>query len=303
MPPLRLRALSRNLHASHLGRPHYATKGVLTLRETHDDMGEVDGSLPTWGQRTPSSSSRAENCYDAPWISETGGMPDIITEPQIWLLAARPGMGKSHFALSILADAARRSRSPCLLLKSPRGGTPATPELVEITASVEGRSANGGNDMEPAAAAQPLISKARSVPSSPQDLVAVLAREAANRQSPVIGIDTIQSVAPPASGPIMWVDMLQQLQRLTRSDGVSLLVLSQADARPESYGSFRPTRQDIRLPTKGVGLADLVLLLHCEDHYWKGDAEYRPTASTDIFIFEKGQNSEQRLRAAVLPSG
>ncbi len=74
------------------------------------------------------------------------------------------------------------------------------------------------------------------------------------------------------------------LKALARELDVPVVVLSQLNRSPEGREGHRPRMSDLRESGSIEQDADVVMLLHREDYYHKGESEYSETHSADIII-------------------
>ena len=74
------------------------------------------------------------------------------------------------------------------------------------------------------------------------------------------------------------------LKALARELDVPVVVLSQLNRSPTGREGHRPLMSDLRESGSIEQDADVVMLLHREDYYHKGEAEYSETHSADIII-------------------
>ena len=69
-------------------------------------------------------------------------------------------------------------------------------------------------------------------------------------------------------------DLSKKLKRIAQIENVPILALSQLSRAPESRQSFKPRMSDLRESGALEQDADLVMLLHREDYYHKGEREW-----------------------------
>jgi replicative DNA helicase len=74
------------------------------------------------------------------------------------------------------------------------------------------------------------------------------------------------------------------LKSLARELEVPVIVLSQLNRSPEGREDHRPRMSDLRESGSIEQDADVVMLLHREDYYHKGDQEYQPTNIAEIIV-------------------
>jgi replicative DNA helicase len=79
-------------------------------------------------------------------------------------------------------------------------------------------------------------------------------------------------------------DMSRGLKALARELQVPVVVLSQLNRASEGREGHRPRMSDLRESGAIEQDADVVMLLHREDYYHRGEADYDPTGVTDLIL-------------------
>jgi replicative DNA helicase len=74
------------------------------------------------------------------------------------------------------------------------------------------------------------------------------------------------------------------LKALARELSVPVVVLSQLNRSPEGREGHKPRMSDLRESGSIEQDADVVMLLHREDYYHRGEKEYEPDNTADIII-------------------
>jgi len=74
------------------------------------------------------------------------------------------------------------------------------------------------------------------------------------------------------------------LKALARELNIPVVVLSQLNRSPEGREGHRPRMSDLRESGSIEQDADVVMLLHREDYYHRGDKEYQPDNKAEIII-------------------
>jgi len=74
------------------------------------------------------------------------------------------------------------------------------------------------------------------------------------------------------------------LKALARELNIPVVVLSQLNRSPEGREGHRPRMSDLRESGSIEQDADVVMLLHREDYYHRGDKEYQPNNTAEIII-------------------
>jgi len=74
------------------------------------------------------------------------------------------------------------------------------------------------------------------------------------------------------------------IKSLARELSVPVVVLSQLNRSPEGREGHRPRMSDLRESGSIEQDADVVMLLHREDYYHRGDLEYQPDNTAELII-------------------
>lgn len=204
----------------------------------------------------------------------------IVDRPQVWILAGRPGMGKTELVAQIAENVQSQNGAPAVVLQAkPDGsGLRAVPAIVPLTP----RSDDSWAD-RPRYWIDVTFKAVEK--GSEQEMLTEILDQCREAWDPVlIVMDTYQSVLPAGVQSALQDRCITVLKDWSRSQRVSLLVLSQANPRPEDSSEFAPEPEDVRLPASQVKQADSLLLLDCEDHYHKGERGYRPTGVKTVFV-------------------
>ena len=91
------------------------------------------------------------------------------------------------------------------------------------------------------------------------------------------------------------------LKALARELEIPVLVASQLNRNPAAREGHRPRMSDLRESGAIEQDADVVALLHCEDYYHRGEAEYAPTNITELIIAKQRNGPTGVVRFAFIP--
>ncbi|MBL4701601.1 MAG: DnaB-like helicase C-terminal domain-containing protein, partial [Phycisphaeraceae bacterium] len=76
----------------------------------------------------------------------------------------------------------------------------------------------------------------------------------------------------------------RQIKALARELNVPIICLSQLNRMAETRADHRPMLSDLRESGSIEQDADVVMMLHREDYYHKGDESYQETGETELII-------------------
>jgi replicative DNA helicase len=74
------------------------------------------------------------------------------------------------------------------------------------------------------------------------------------------------------------------LKALARELNIPVVVLSQLNRAPEGREGHRPRMSDLRESGSIEQDADVVMLLHREDYYHRGEQDYEPTNTAEVIV-------------------
>ncbi|MHC4716108.1 MAG: replicative DNA helicase [Planctomycetota bacterium] len=96
-------------------------------------------------------------------------------------------------------------------------------------------------------------------------------------------------------------EMSRGLKALARELNIPVVVLSQLNRGPEGRESHRPRMSDLRESGAIEQDADVVMLLHREDYYHRGDPDYVPTGVTELIVAKQRNGPVDSIPLTFLP--
>lgn len=206
---------------------------------------------------------------------------------QLIVVAGRPGMGKTSYALNIVQHAATLKRIPCLIFSLEMSADQIAGRLLCAEAKVDSQKLRIGNiSMEENFKLAGAIKMLKTVPVYIDDSAMITATEMLAKAQRLkktedlglVVIDYLQLM----SGSARAENRQQEVALLTRTLkvmakelNVPILLLSQLSRAVEKRdkNSRRPILSDLRESGAIEQDADVVLFLHREDYYGDGPAE------------------------------
>jgi len=91
------------------------------------------------------------------------------------------------------------------------------------------------------------------------------------------------------------------LKALARELNIPVIAAAQLNRGPADRETHRPRMSDLRESGSIEQDADVVMLLHCEDYYHRGQANYTPTEITDLIIAKQRNGPIGIVRLMFLP--
>ena len=232
------------------------------------------------------------------------GFPDLdrmlggLRNSEFVILAARPSMGKTAFAMNIAEDVAIRQDVPVLFVSLEMSSVELVDRMLCSLAEVDGHRMRAGT-IRPEDN-QRLIDKAADISKAPMYVddspsrsvtqIAAAARRIKKRTGRIglIVIDYLQLIEPdnPADPRQEQVaKMARRLKGLARELSVPVLCLAQLNRQAEAAkGSHRPRLSHLRESGAIEQDADVVMFVHREEYYLSGEEQERVAGEADIII-------------------
>ena len=214
-----------------------------------------------------------------------------LNRTDLILVAARPGMGKTSFALNIAENVSTKSQKTVAIFSLEMSSEQLAQRLLSSQALVEGKSLRtgelSGDDWVRIAMASQVLSKANIyLDDTPGITIGEMkAKLRRLKQVDLVIIDYLQLMS---SGRRI-ENRVQEVSEITRNlkimakeMNVPLITLSQLSRGPESRADHKPMLSDLRESGSIEQDADIVLLLYREDYYAREEAEERNIANCDV---------------------
>jgi len=122
---------------------------------------------------------------------------------------------------------------------------------------------------------------------TPTDLRARARRLKRERGLGMIVVDYLQLMRAPGSGDNRAneiAEISRGMKALAKELEVPVIALSQLNRSLEQRPNKRPVMSDLRESGSIEQDADVIMLLHCEDYYHQGEANYAPTNVTELIV-------------------
>ncbi len=223
----------------------------------------------------------------------TGGLHN----GELIILAARPSMGKTALAMNIAEHAAIEQRSPVLFVSLEMSGIELADRMLCSLARVNGHRLRNGtissDDRDR------LISKANEisqaplfVDDSPSRTVSEISAAARRikRSAGSLGmivVDYLQLIEPDNSRDPRQeqvAKIARRLKGMARELEVPLLCLSQLNRQAEDGKDHRPRLSHLRESGAIEQDADVVMFVHREEYYHRGDEKAQYAGQAEIII-------------------
>ncbi len=222
---------------------------------------------------------------------------------ELVILAARPSMGKTAFALNITENVATKSNKPVLFVSLEMASIELIERVLCSKARVNGHrlrkgTLNGDERKQLVKAAGELSTAPLFIDDSPTRNVSEIAgaaRRIIRREGSLalIVVDYLQLIQPDSSSDPRQeqvAKMARRLKALARELKCPILCLSQLNRQTESSGDHRPKLSHLRESGAIEQDADVVMFVHRESYYKKGTPEEIETENEAEIIIEKQRN-------------
>ena len=232
----------------------------------------------------------------------TGGMHD----GQLIFVAARPGMGKTAFALNIAANCAVNKGVPVAVFSLEMTKEELVTRMIASEGGVDSKKLQTGNleapDISRVAGAIGRLVKAPVYLSDTPGITISEIRAQCRRMKlrhglGLVVIDYLQLMQSPDKS----ANRVEEVSKLTRSLkilakelDVPVIVLSQLSRGPESRTDKRPLLSDLRESGSIEQDADVVMMLYREDYYDK-ETERQNIAECNLAKNRKGRTANVEL--------
>ncbi|MCA9220894.1 MAG: replicative DNA helicase [Planctomycetales bacterium] len=237
----------------------------------------------------------------------TGGVESMFTDldnltgglhnSELLILAARPSMGKTAFAMNIAENVAVQGGHPVLFISLEMSAIELVDRMLCSVARVNGhRLRNGTISNEDR---MRLIEKANIISQAPLFIddspsrtvteIAAAARRIRRREGRMgmIVIDYLQLIEPDNSNDPRQeqvAKIARRLKGLAREMEVPLLCLAQLNRQAEDSKDHRPRLSHLRESGAIEQDADVVMFVHREEYYHRGEEQAQYAGQAEIII-------------------
>jgi len=213
------------------------------------------------------------------------------------VIAGRPSMGKSSWALNMAEHMALFNDVPVAIFSLEMGRRQLAERFICSNAGVDSQKVRRGNvttgDYQELVQACNRLADAPIYIDDESGLTPLGLRAKARRLKSKYGIqciiiDYLQLMDCPGKKQDNRQQEITTISRrikgLARELNVPVIVLSQLNRQPEAREGHRPRMSDIRESGSVENDADLILLLHREDYYHRGEPDYVPDNIAEAII-------------------
>lgn len=227
-----------------------------------------------------------------------------LNKSDLILIAARPGMGKTSFALNIAENVATKSNKTVAVFSLEMSSEQLAQRLLSSQASIEGKSLRTGeltgDDWVRIAMASQVLSKA-DIYLDDTPGITIGEMKAKLRRLKKVDLVIIDYLQLMSSGRRI-ENRVQEVSEITRNlkilakeMNVPVITLSQLSRGPESRAGHKPMLSDLRESGSIEQDADIVMLLYREDYYEREEAQEHNIVECDVAKNRHGEVGTVKL--------
>lgn len=226
---------------------------------------------------------------------EIDDMLNGLQNGELIIVAARPSMGKTAFAMNLVEAVAANHRLPCAVFSLEMSKQQLAQRMLCSRAAIDAQKVRKGllsaQEFQELAAVVVELSKAPIwVDDSPGLTILELRAKARRlkRQHDIklIMIDYMQLMDNP--GPESRQQQISEISRgikaVARELSVPVICLSQLNRASEGRDGHRPRMSDLRESGSIEQDADVVMLLHREDYYRMAEPDFMPDNIAEVIV-------------------
>ncbi|AQT67332.1 Replicative DNA helicase [Anaerohalosphaera lusitana] len=212
------------------------------------------------------------------------------------IIAARPSMGKTSFAMNVAEHIAADNNTPLVMFSLEMGKHQLVERMLCGRARVDAQKVRRGTlSTEETAILTETASELFEAPIfiddtpglTPLEMLGKCRRLKAQHDIQAVFIDYLQlmSLGGRVESRQQEVSTIsRQLKSLARELDVPVVVLSQLNRAAEGRDGHRPRMSDLRDSGSIEQDADVIMLLHREDYYHRGDPEWEENNTAEIIV-------------------
>ena len=226
---------------------------------------------------------------------EVDDMLNGLQNGEMIIVAARPSMGKTAFAMNVMESVAANHRLPCAVFSLEMSKQQLAQRMLCSRAAIDAQKVRKGmlsaEEFHKLAAVVVELSKAPIwVDDSPGLTVLELRAKARRlkRQHDIklIMIDYMQLMDNP--GPESRQQQISEISRgikaVARELDIPVIAISQLNRMAEGRDGHRPRMSDLRESGSIEQDADVIMLLHREDYYKMSEPDFMPDNIAEVII-------------------
>lgn len=273
-----------------------AGKAVFDLSEDDaaSDTAQLNVLLQETYQKLQDSDGRMVTGIETGFF-ELDEMLSGMQNGEMIIIAARPSMGKTAFALNIAEHMAATNNTACAVFSLEMGKQQLAQRLLCSRSGVDAhrlrRNMLSPDDFgELASTVGELAEAPMYIDDTPgltlMGLRAKARRLAMQHDIKAIFIDYLQLMSAPGSESRQQEvsNISRSIKALARELNVPVVCLSQLNRAAEQREGHRPRMSDLRESGSIEQDADVIMMLHREDYYHRGDENYTDNNTAEVIV-------------------
>jgi replicative DNA helicase len=242
---------------------------------------------------------------------ELDDMLNGLQKGEMIIVAARPSMGKTAFAMNIVEHVAADQRLPCAIFSLEMSKQQLAQRMLCSRGQIDAHKLRKGmlNSQEYTKLATVVGELAKapiwvddSPGLSPLELRAKARRLKRQHDIKCLMIDYMQLMDNP--GPENRQQQITEISRAVKSVarelGIPVICLSQLNRATEGRDGHRPRMSDLRESGSIEQDADVVMLLHREDYYRMSDPDFQPDNIAEVIVAKQRNGPTGTLKLTFL---
>jgi replicative DNA helicase len=240
---------------------------------------------------------------------ELDDMLNGLQRGEMIIVAGRPSMGKTAFAMNIVEHVAADQRLPCAIFSLEMSKQQLAQRMLCSRGQIDAHKLRKGmlNSQEYTKLATVVGELAKapiwvddSACLTPLELRAKARRLKHQHDIKCIMIDYMQLIDNP--GPDNRQQQITEISRAVKSVArelnIPVVCLSQLNRAPEGRDGHRPRMSDLRESGSIEQDADVVMLLHREDYYRMNEPDFQPENTADVIVAKQRNGPTGTLKLA-----
>ncbi len=229
--------------------------------------------------------------------NELDDMTCGLQDGEMIIIAGRPSMGKTAFALNIAEHVALHEKKPVAIFSLEMGKQQLAERLLCSNSKMDSQNVRrgllGDDDFQELVRTCSMLSEAPIYIDDTPGLTPLQLRAKARRLKSqydiqMMVVDYLQLMSGSGSSKESRqqeiTEISRQLKAVARELNIPAIVLSQLNRAAENREDHKPRMSDLRESGSIEQDADVIMLLHREDYYRRNEPDFQPTNKAQVII-------------------
>jgi len=188
---------------------------------------------------------------------------DILSKPNLIILGARPGMGKSMLALNVALELASKSKNVLYFTNEERSNISFSLSCLTriLLRNIDCYEITGKEFLKIQEAKKYL--KSMPLMFASDDMIHCAQKENDSLDLVII-LDCLQEITSRNS----LLNIMTRLKELSIELNVPIIITSKLSRKPENRSNHKPRISDLKAPKAIADIADVIMLLYRAEYYW-----------------------------------